>query len=106
MVARGEIWAVALGPTVGREIRKTRPALVVSPDELNASLETVIVLPMTTAGSPAPFRLSVTLEGKTGLILPDQIRAVDRQRLMRRIGRVSGKTLVATLRLLQEMFAE
>ena len=106
MVARGEIWAVALDPTMGREIRKTRPALVVSPDELNASLETVIVLPMTTAGSTAPFRLHVTFEGKTGLILPDQIRTVDRQRLMRRIGRVSGKTLAATLRLLQEMFAE
>lgn len=103
---RGEIWAVALDPTVGREIKKTRPGLVVSPDELNESLETIIVLPMTTAASPAPFRVSVVFGGKTGLILPDQIRAVDRQRLVRRIGRVSGKTLVATLRLLQEMFAE
>jgi len=106
MVARGDIWAVTLDPTVGREIKKTRPALVVSPDELNASLQTVIVLPMTSAGSPAPFRLPVTFEGRTGLILSDQIRTVDRQRLMRRIGRVSGKTLVATLRLLQEVFAE
>ena len=106
MVTRGEIWLVALDPTVGREIKKSRPAIVVSPDDLNASLEAVIVAPMTTGSSNAPFRAPTTFEGKRGLILSEQIRSVDKQRLLRRLGRAPGKVLVETLKVLQEMFAD
>ena len=106
MVTRGDVWLVALDPTVGREIRKTRPAVVVSPDEINASLDTVIVVPMTTGASPTRFRIPVTFQSKRGLVLTDQLRAVARERLVRRLGRVPGKTLHQTLGVLQEMFAE
>ncbi|MDQ6781083.1 MAG: type II toxin-antitoxin system PemK/MazF family toxin [Candidatus Eremiobacteraeota bacterium] len=106
MVTRGEVWLVALDPTVGREIKKTRPAVVVSPDELNGALDTVIVSPMTTAGSGAPYRVPVTFGGKRGLVLAEQLRAIDKQRLLRRIGRIPGKVLAQTLRVYQEMFAE
>jgi mRNA interferase MazF len=97
---------VALDPAVGSEIQKTRPALVVSPPELHDHLRTVIVAPMTTAGFAAPFRVAVTFQGKKGLIVPDQIRTVDQQRLIRRLGRVQAKTLTAALKVLQEMFAD
>ena len=103
---RGEVWLVALDPTIGREIKKTRPALVVSPDELNVDLETVIVSPMSTGGLPAPFRISLVFQGKKGLIFADQIRTVDKQRLLHRVGRIPGKTLAQTLKILQEMFVE
>ena len=106
MVRRGEVWLVALDPTVGREIKKTRPAVVVSPDELNEFLDTAIVSPMTSGSSPAPFRVPIAFENKPGLILVEQLRAVDKQRLVRRVGRISGRALVETLRVLQEMFAE
>jgi mRNA interferase MazF len=100
------VWLVALDPTVGREIKKTRPALVISPDELNESLDTVIVAPMTTGASPAPYRVAVAFESKRGMVLVEQMRAVDRQRLVRRVGRVSGKVLFASLHVAMEMFAE
>ena len=103
---RGEVWLVALEPTVGREIKKMRPAVVVSPNELNEFLDTVIVSPMTSGSSPAPYRVPVVFQGQKGLILAEQLRSVDRQRLARRVGRVPGKVLVETLRVLQEMFAE
>jgi mRNA interferase MazF len=106
VVKRGEVWLVALDPAVGSEIQKTRPALVVSPPELHDHLRTVIVAPMTTAGFAAPFRVAVTFQGKKGLIVPDQIRTVDQQRLIRRLGRVQAKTLTAALKVLQEMFAD
>jgi len=105
-VRRGEIWLVNLDPTVGSEIRKTRPCLVVSPPEMHDHLRTVLVAPMTTAGREAPFRIDVTHGGKKGLILLDQIRAVDKTRLMKRLGILSTKTLTATLRTLQEVFAD
>ena len=69
---RGEVWLVVLDPTIGREIKKTRPALVVSPDELNVDLETVIVSPMSTGGLPAPFRIPLVFQGKKGLIFADR----------------------------------
>ena len=97
---------MALDPTVGREIRKTRPAAVVSPDELNEFLDTVVVSPMTSGSSPAPYRVPVTFGGQRGLILAEQLRSVDKQRLVRRVGRVPGRVLIETLRVLQEMFAE
>lgn len=103
---RGEVWLVALDPTIGREIKKTRPAVIVSPNELNDALDTVIVSPMTTGASNAPYRVPLVFEGKRGLIVAEQLRSVDKQRLVRRVGRVSGKVLLETLRVYQEMFAE
>ncbi len=105
MVKRGEIWLAALDPTVGSEIQKTRPCLVASPDELNGQLRTAIVIPMTTGSRPAPFRVPVRFKGKDGLILPDQMRTIDRARLVKRLGRVEPDTLAAVLRILSEMFA-
>jgi mRNA interferase MazF len=103
---RGEIWLVNLDPTVGSEIRKTRPCVVVSPAEMHDHLRTVIVAPMTTKSRPAPFRIGVTHDGRKGLILLDQMRAVDKNRLAKKLGGVSAKTLSATLSTLQEVFTE
>jgi mRNA interferase MazF len=103
---RGEIWLVNLDPTVGSEIRKTRPCVVVSPSEMHDHLRTVIVAPMTTKGRPAPFRVNVSHGGKKGLILLDQLRAVDKARLAKKTGTLSAKTLTSTLITLQEVFAE
>ncbi|MCL4688933.1 MAG: type II toxin-antitoxin system PemK/MazF family toxin [Burkholderiales bacterium] len=105
MVSRGEIWLVNLDPTVGSEIRKSRPCLVVSPPEMHDHLRTVIVASMTTGARPAPFRVPITFGGKKGLILLDQIRTLDKVRLVRRLGTTSATTLSATLRTLQEVFA-
>lgn len=106
MVKRGEIWLVNLDPTVGNEIKKARPCVVVSPAELNDHLKTVMVAPMTSKGFGAPFRIPVTHAGTKGLILLDQIRTVDKVRLAKKLGTVSAKTLTATLTTLQEVFAE
>jgi len=106
MVMRGEVWLVALDPTLGSEIQKTRPCVVVSPPEMHDHLRTVVVAPMTSKGRPAPFRISVTFKRKQGLILLDQIRAVDKVRLVKKEGAVADKTLLDTLRTLQEVFAE
>lgn len=103
---RGEIWLVNLDPTVGSEMRKSRPCVIVSPPELNEYLRTLIVAPMTSKGFGAPFRVPVTHAGTRGLIVLDQIRTVDKVRLVRRLGAVSRKTLAATLVTLQELFAE
>lgn len=106
MVKRGEIWLVNLDPTVGSEIQKSRPCVVVSPAEINDALRTVIVAPMTSKGFAAPFRVPVTHAGTKGVIVLDQLRTVDKQRLSRKLGAVSAKTLSATLKVLQETFAE
>jgi mRNA interferase MazF len=106
VVKRGEIWQVNLDPTVGSEIQKSRPCVVVSPPELNDHLRTVIVAPMTSKGFAAPFRVPVKHDGRNGLILIDQVRTVDKARLARRLGALSAKTLSATLRTLQATFAE
>jgi len=103
---RGEIWLVNLDPTVGSEIKKTRPCVVVSPAEMHDHLRTVIVAPMTTKSRPAPFRVAVTHAGQKGLILLDQVRTVDKTRLAKKIGSVSAKTLASTLATLQEIFAD
>ena len=94
-----------LDPTVGSEIQKTRPCVLVSPPEMHNHLRTVIVAPMTTAARAAAFRIPVTFKGKTGLILLDQIRTIDKVRLVRREGAVHGATLKRTLTTLQTMFA-
>jgi len=104
-VKRGEIWLVNLDPTVGSEIRKSRPCVIVSPPELNRYLRTVIVAPMTSKGFAAPFRVPVTHAGTKGLIVLDQLRALDKMRLAKRLGTVSGRTLGAVVTKLQEVFA-
>ena len=106
MVKRGDIWIVNLDPTIGSEIKKSRPCVVVSPAELHDHLKTVIVAPMTSKGVAAPFRVPVTHAGTKGLILLDQIRTVDKVRLTKRLGSVSAKTISAALVTLQEVFAE
>jgi mRNA interferase MazF len=106
VVKRGDIWLVNLDPTVGSEIKKSRPCVVVSPPEIHDHLRTAIVAPMTTKSRPAPFRVPVTHGGQKGLILLDQVRAVDKTRLVKRLGAVSAKTLLGTLSALQEVFAE
>ena len=106
MVKRGEIWLVNLDLTVGSEIKKSRPCVVVSPAELNDHLRTVIVAPMTSKGFAAPFRVPVTHGGTKGLVVLDQVRTVDKLRLSKRLGAVSAKTLTAVLATLQEVFAE
>jgi mRNA interferase MazF len=105
-VVRGDVWLAALDPTVGSEIQKTRPCLVLSPPEMNDFLRTVIVAPMTTGSRPAPHRISVAFEGKVGLILLDQIRTLDKQRLVRRLGAVRTATLTTTLAVLREIFEQ
>ncbi|HRH18312.1 MAG TPA: type II toxin-antitoxin system PemK/MazF family toxin [Aquabacterium sp.] len=106
MVKRGEIWMVNLDPTVGSEIKKARPCVVISPPELNDHLKTVMVAPMTSKGFGAPFRIPVTQAGTKGLILLDQIRTVDKVCLAKKLGAVSAKTLTTTLATLQDVFAE
>jgi mRNA interferase MazF len=103
---RGEIWLVNLDPTIGSEIRKTRPCVVVSPAEIHDHLRTVIVAPMTTKSRVAPFRINVSHGGQKGLILLDQMRVVDKVRLTKKLGRVSAKTLTSALNTLQELFTE
>ena len=106
MVARGDVWLVNFDPTVGSEIRKSRPCVVVSPPEMHEYLRTVIVAPMTTKSRSAPFRIPVSHGGKKGLILLDEVRAVDKARLAKKLGAVSARTLVGTLNTLQEIFAK
>ena len=106
VVSRGDVWLVALDPTQGSEIRKARPCVVVSPPEMNAHLRTVIAAPMTTGSVPAPFRVPVSFTGKRGLILLDQVRTLDKTRLVKRLGKVSAPILVESLAVLREVFAE
>ncbi len=105
VVSRFEVYLVRLDPTQGHEIRKTRPALIVSPDEMNRHIETVIVAPMTTKGRAYPTRVPVKFQGKTGQVVLDQLRTVDKSRLVKRLGRLSQTTTARVLALLAEMFA-
>ncbi|MEO7456472.1 MAG: type II toxin-antitoxin system PemK/MazF family toxin [Gemmatimonadaceae bacterium] len=102
--SRGEVYLIELDPTRGSEIRKTRACLVVSPDELNHNLRTAIVVPMTTAGQPSPFRVTCRFNGKQGRIVLDQLRTVDGERLRKRLGVVGPATLASVLAILGEMF--
>lgn len=101
---RGEVHLVGLDPTRGREMKKTSRCVIVSPDELNAHLQTVIVAPLTTAGKPYPFRIPCQFQNKAGLVVLDQIGTVDRERLLRRLGALSDTASERVLRLLREMF--
>jgi len=103
-VNRFEVWLVGLDPTLGREINKTRPCVIVSPDEMSA-LSTIIIAPLTSKGFAHPGRVSTQFQGKEGLILLDQMRAVDKRRLYRKLGVINKATKTALCDTLQEMFA-
>jgi mRNA interferase MazF len=105
VVVRGEVWLINLDPTVGSEIQKTRPCVVISPPELHDHLRTLIVAPMKTKSRPAPYRVPVVFSQKKGLVLLDQIRTIDKTRLVKKLGAVPASTLSVTLRTLQEVFA-
>jgi mRNA interferase MazF len=104
-VKRGHVYLVSLDPTEGSEIRKTRPCVVVSPDELNEHMRTCIVAPMTTASHSYPFRVRCRFQGKSGHVVLDQIRTVDRRRLVRELGTLSAQALEKALRVLTDMFS-
>jgi mRNA interferase MazF len=99
-----EVWLAALDPAQGSEIQKTRPCMVVSPDEMNRHLRTVVIAPMTTAERPYPTRVGLTFQGKRGQVALDQVLAVDRRRLVRKLGRVSPRIAQAVSDVLVEMF--
>jgi mRNA interferase MazF len=105
-VKRFDVYLVNLDPTIGREIKKTRPCLIVSPDEMNKYIATVIVALMTTKGQSYPTRVPCELHGKKGQIVLDQLRTVDKVRLVRKLGRIGHKTQQKVLAVLGEMFME
>ena len=104
-IARGDVHLAILDPTVGSEIRKTRPCVVVSPNELNRHLRTAIVAPLTTGGRAYPWRILCRFQRRAGFVALDQIRTVDVDRLSARLGRLASRTLRDVLQSLQEMFA-
>lgn len=103
-VKRFDVFLINLDPTVGHEIKKTRPCLVISPDEMNRHISTVIVAPMTTRTRNYPTRVKCIFDNKEGEIVLDQIRTVDKNRLIKRLGRIDKKTQEEVLRVLREMF--
>jgi mRNA interferase MazF len=105
VVKRFDVYLINLDPTVGSEIHKTRPCLIVSPDEMNRFIRTVIVAPMTTKGTSYPTRVSCKFQGKRGQVVLDQLRTVDKTRLVRRLGKVDKQTQADVLSVLGEMFA-
>lgn len=105
VASRFEVYLVRLDPTEGREIRKTRPCLVISPDEMNRHIGTVIVAPMTTKGRGYPTRVPIRSQRKVGQIVLDQIRTVDKNRLMKRLGKIDEVVAHKVLAILSEMFA-
>jgi len=105
VVKRFEVYLINLDPTIGSEIKKTRPCLIISPDEMNRFIRTLIVAPMTTKGTTYPTRVGCKFRGKHGQIVLDQIRTVDKARLVRKLGRIDKKTQTEVLSVLDEMFA-
>ena len=105
VVRRFDVYLVNLDPTVGSEIQKTRPCVVISPDEMNRYIRTVIVAPMTTRGRSYPTRVKCKFQGKAGQVVLDQVRTVDKVRLVRHLGRLSDRTREEVLAGLSEMFA-
>lgn len=106
VVKRFDVFLVNLDPTVGREIKKTRPCLIISPDEMNRHIATFIIAPMTTKGRDYPTRVSCVFQGKAGQVVLDQIRTIDKARLIRKLGRLKKETQAEVLTTLAEMFAE
>jgi len=104
-VKRFEIWLVTLDPTEGSEIQKTRPCLVISPDEINTWLRTVIIAPMTTGDRSYPSRVKIRFQGKDGQVALDQLRTIDKSRLVKKLGNAAEKTSLTVSQTLIEMFA-
>ncbi|WHZ14879.1 MAG: Death on curing protein, Doc toxin [Nitrospira sp.] len=104
-MSRFDVFLVRLDPTQGREIRKTRPCLIISPDEMNQHIDTVIIAPMTTKGRPYPTRVPLRFKGKSGQVVLDQIRTVDKSRLVKRVGKIDDMIRSQVLTLLAELFA-
>ena len=104
MVARGEVWLTDLDPTVGYELQKARPCVIISPDELNVVVRTVLIAPMTTGGWATSFRVPVVFQGKDGLVVPDQMRSIDRRRLRKRLGALDSDDLEALLGVIRTIF--
>lgn len=105
VIDRFDVYLVNLDPTVGREIQKSRPCLVISPDEMNHHIGTVIIAPMTTRGQVYPTRVRCKFQGKQGQVVLDQIRTVDKTRLVQKLGTIHGQTQTAVLSILSEMFS-
>ena len=105
VIKRFDVYLINLDPTIGSEIKKTRPCVVISPDEMNLYIKTVIIAPMTTKGKNYPTRIACKLQGKQGQIVLDQIRTVDKVRLVKRVGQIDSKTKTEVLAKLQEMFS-
>lgn len=105
-ISRGQVYLVRLDPALGSEIKKTRPCVVVSPDELNEHLRTVIVAPMTTGGRAYPWRPRCRFQGRAGFVALDQLRTVDVERLAKSLGELEAATVVTVLERLQDLFAE
>jgi len=106
VINRFDVYIVLLDPTVGGEIQKTRPCLIISPDEMNRHISTVIVAPMTTKGRSYPSRVACTFQGKVGQVVLDQIRTVDKSRLIRKLGQINDETQSDVLAILNDMFSE
>jgi len=104
MVTRGEVWLTDLDPAVGHEIQKTRPCVIISPDELNRVVRTVLIAPMTTGGWATSFRVPVVFQGKDGLVVPDQMRSIDRRRLRKRLGQLQADDLQTVLGVIRTIF--
>lgn len=105
VASRFDVFLIRLDPTEGREIRKTRPCLIIAPDEMNQHIDTVIIAPMTTKSRSYPTRIPVRFKGKSGQIVLDQIRTVDKSRLVKRVGKIDELTRTQVLTLLAELFA-
>jgi len=105
VVNRFDVYLINLDPTVGSEIQKTRPCLIVSPDEMNRHIRTVIVAPMTTAGKDYPTRVSCKFKKKKGQIVLDQIRTIDKTRLVKQLGSINPETQLEVISVLQRLFA-
>ena len=104
-VNRFEVYLVNLDPTIGSEIKKTRPCLIISPDEMNHSIRTVIVAPLTTKGRPYPTRIQCKFKGKSGQVVLDQIRTIDKERLIKKLGRLNRRSASTVLTVLAEIFS-
>jgi len=101
-----EVWLINLDPTVGHEIKKTRPCLIISPNEMNQNIDTFIISPMTTKSHNYPTRIDLTFDGKKGWIMLDQIRAIDKQRLVKKIGKIEKETILKVKNIIKEMLVD
>ncbi|HWU49556.1 MAG TPA: type II toxin-antitoxin system PemK/MazF family toxin [Asticcacaulis sp.] len=105
-LSRGDVWLVALNPTLGSEIQKTRPCVIVSPDEIHNHIRTVLVAPLTSGSRPAPARIKIAFDKVDGFVMLEHIRSVDRLRLTKKLGRVDDEILADILKTLREMFRD